>query len=351
MGRSVNDRRNLEESLPSEAYDGPLDDQLDFLVEGGEERTWRDGVSWSVIVSVIVHFCLITWVFFNYHPVTSNDKSAPMAKYVVLMKQNPDQQFTEAPGKKIDKTPLNAPYSDANRKASAPQPTGDQPAKRPGDGSGLYTPSTPRGSDARQPSPSSPAAAQSPAQVAQQQPTANDTTPAQQVPDERFAYRQPAAQASAAATGAIDWRRAAKEVKVCSLGTGQDEAESGGGGEKGFAETGPLSFESQWYPWGDYSASMVSKIRVHWKQNMPPLLYTGMKGIVSIRFKIHRSGAISDITVISSSGIPPYDFAAQKAIEQSSPLNPLPPDFTPDSERVICTFYYNYRDVASAPAR
>src|SRR5207253_4882240 len=104
-----------------------------------------DGVSWSVIVSVIVHIVLITWVLFNYHPVTSTDKAAPMTKYVVLMKQNP--QFTEAPGRKLEKAPLNAPYSDANRKASAPQSTGEQPTKRPGDGGPLYTPPTPRGDD------------------------------------------------------------------------------------------------------------------------------------------------------------------------------------------------------------
>jgi TonB family protein len=311
-----------------------LDEPLDFLIEG-QERSWRDGVSWSVIVSVVVHIALITWVLLNYHPVSSSDKQVPMSKYVVLMKQNP--QFTEAPGKKIDKAPLNAPYSDANRKASAPKPTGEQPTKRPGDGGPLYTPPVPRAGHGGDSPSSSPASPQQP-QLAQ----SNDGPPSRPVPDDQFAYRQPTAQA-AAATGPVDWRRAVKEVKIASLGTGQEGLDLGsdGGGEKGSVETGPLSFETQWYDWGAYASSMVSRIRVNWIANMPQLLKTGMKGVVTIRFTIHRTGRISDVTILNSSGAPPYDFAAKKAIELSSPLNALPADFPNDSERVTCVFYYN----------
>ena len=63
--------------------------------------------------------------------------------------------------------------------------------------------------------------------------------------------------------------------------------------------------------------------------------------VVTIRFTIQRSGAITDITILNGSGVPPFDFAAKKAIELSSPLNPLPKDFPNNSERVTCMFYYN----------
>ena len=52
-------------------------------------------------------------------------------------------------------------------------------------------------------------------------------------------------------------------------------------------------------------------------------------------------GSITNLTILNSSGIPPYDFAAKKAIELSSPLNPLPKDFPNPSERVTCMFFYN----------
>ena len=87
---------------------------------------------------------------------------------------------------------------------------------------------------------------------------------------------------------------------------------------------------------------MVNRIRVNWYANMPmPLLQTGLKGVLTIRFTIHRDGHLTDITILTSSGIPPYDFAAKKAIELSSPLNPLPKDFPEETERVTCMFYYN----------
>ena len=87
--------------------------------------------------------------------------------------------------------------------------------------------------------------------------------------------------------------------------------------------------------------SLISRIRVNWYANMPQIIRTGMAGVVTIRFTIHRDGRISDITILKSSTVPPYDFAARKALELSSPLNPLPKDFPNPTERVTAMFYYN----------
>jgi TonB family protein len=141
----------------------------------------------------------------------------------------------------------------------------------------------------------------------------------------------------------VNWQGAIREIgKVASLGGSQQGLDLGqNGGEKGFAKDGPLSFESSWYDWGEYAESMVSKIRVNWYNNMPQIIQTGLKGVVFIRITIHRDGRISDVTILSSSGVPPYDFAAKKALELSSPLNPLPKDFPNDTERVTFGFFYN----------
>ena len=53
-----------------------------------------------------------------------------------LIRQNP--QFTEAPGPKTNNAPLSAPFSDANRSASMPHPTGDKPTLRPGQSDAHY---------------------------------------------------------------------------------------------------------------------------------------------------------------------------------------------------------------------
>jgi TonB family protein len=314
-----------------------LQEQIDLVVVAEEKRK-AGGLSLSVIVSLIAHTALIIWFITSYKSVPA-PREVPIARYVELMRQQP-REFTEAPGPEVASAPLNAPLSDKNRKASMPEPTGPTPTKRPGDGSGgEYRP--PMGD----PGPRAPrAAAGAPPMPAPQQ-SAPSTNPAQHMPPatdtSSFIYREPV-KANAAA-GAIDWRGAIREAgKSMAGGAGGDGLDLANvGGEQGFAEQGPLSFETQWYDWGDYAQSMVSKIRVNWYANMPQIIRTGMKGVVTIRFTIHRDGRISDITVLNSSTVPPYDAAARKAIELSSPLKALPADFPNPTERVTCMFYYN----------
>ena len=202
-----------------------MEEHLDFVFE--EKR--RGGVSLAVALSLVLHAVFIVYVVATYRPVTQADAATPMVRYVELIRQN--KQFTEAPGPKTDTAPITAPYSNANRKASTPQPTGDKPTLRPGNG-GMYTPPAPV-----------------PVPAAHEEPAQRPEAPT-------FSYRPQQSNA-----GAVDWRNAIKEVgKIASLGTGQQSIDLGnaGGGEKGFAESGPVSFESQWYDWGEYASSMVS---------------------------------------------------------------------------------------------
>lgn len=303
--------------------------QLDFVLE---EKSQRGGVSVAIFFSIALHALFLTYILLNYHPVSEGDRPTAMVRYVELIKQNP-RTFTEAPGPKAKAAPLDAPFSDANRRASTPRPTGENPTTRPGEG-GFYTPPTPPAG--RQGQRAEQAAA---AEAELSRPSAT-TTPAAADPNgTTFTYRPP----SQKQAPAINWNNAIREVgKVASLGNGQQGVDLGqAGGEKGFAESGPLSFESQWYDWGDYAESMVSRIRVNWYNNMPQLIQTGLKGVVTIRFTIHRDGEITDIIILRGSGIPPYDFAAKKALELSSPLNPLPKDFPNPTERVTAMFFYN----------
>jgi len=302
-----------------------LSDELHFEVE---DRSRRGGVSAAIVVSAILHVLIIILFIQNYRPVTDADRATPMLHYVELIRQNP--QFTEAPGPKTKAAPLNASFSDANRRASTPNPNGDKPTPRPGQG-GFYTPAMKSGSEEN-------ARARRMA-AAESELSARPSQDSSSAAGATFTYRP----SQASASSGIDWRNAIREVgKVASISTGQQGMDLGGqGGDKGFAESGPLSFETQWYDWGDYAQSMVSRIRVNWYNNMPQLIQTGLKGVVTIRFTIQRDGRITNIEQLSSSGHPPYDFAARKAIELSSPLNPLPKDFPNPSERVTCMFFYN----------
>lgn len=320
-----------------------MQEQID-LVGATEEPPKAGGLSLSVIVSLVLHSAFIIW-FLQSRPETAPvQKNAPMTRYVELMQQNDEEvPHVEAPGPAVDHKPLRAPTSDANRRASMPEPTGLTPTKRPGDDSGLYQPRISDPSPVQQPRQQSHVTQQP--QPSQQglPPGVTKTTelaPQHTVPTDTFIYREPS-KASAVAAAQIDWRSAIREVKgPIGGGDGPDFGDNAGG-ERGLAEQGPISFETAWYDWGPYAQSMVSRIRVNWYANMPQLIRTGIGGVVTIRFTIQRDGRITEVVVLKSSGHPPYDFAARKAIELSSPLNPLPADFPNSNERVTAMFYYN----------
>ncbi|MGH9364063.1 MAG: energy transducer TonB family protein, partial [Thermoanaerobaculia bacterium] len=85
----------------------------------------------------------------------------------------------------------------------------------------------------------------------------------------------------------------------------------------GFKDTGPLSFDTSWYDWGPYAAEMVRRIKLHWE--IPSLAQLGWKGRVTIRYYIRGDGRVEEATILSRSGVPPFDHAALQAILTSSP--------------------------------
>jgi TonB family protein len=124
----------------------------------------------------------------------------------------------------------------------------------------------------------------------------------------------------------------------------------GGGGEQGsgfpnpgggFVDSGPLSFDTTWYDWGPYAAEMIRRIKLHW--DVPDLARFGWKGKVTVRFFILADGRVDGATILSRSGVPPFDYAAFQAILTSSPFRPLPKDLGSEREGVTVTFFYNIR--------
>ncbi len=114
----------------------------------------------------------------------------------------------------------------------------------------------------------------------------------------------------------------------------------------GFMDSGPLSFETSWYDWGAYADEMVRRIKLHW--DIPKLAELGWKGKLTIHFDIRVDGSVANPTLVSGSGIPPFDFAAMQAIVKSNPFKPLPKDLLKEvpgkeKEGVTVTFFYNMR--------
>lgn len=90
------------------------------------------------------------------------------------------------------------------------------------------------------------------------------------------------------------------------------------GGSGGITAAGMEHFEYAWY-----RAIVVSKLKEHWiKPVLPFKTAEPLQAIVY--FVIERDGAVSHIAMDATSGYPPLDRSAIRAIYDAAPLPPLP---------------------------
>jgi len=74
--------------------------------------------------------------------------------------------------------------------------------------------------------------------------------------------------------------------------------------------------------------------------NVPQAAMT-LRGHVVITFNVHKSGALTDVTVINPSSIESFNGAAYGSLIASNPTQPLPPEYPDEKAFFTVTFYYN----------
>jgi len=113
---------------------------------------------------------------------------------------------------------------------------------------------------------------------------------------------------------------------------------AGNGGAEGTA--GPLSFGTSVasldvdFPFSFYVDQMLQLIGANW---LKPDVPDGTVTVVA--FRIQRDGRISDVTIISASGLGVYDRAAVRAVYAANPLPPLPPEFRGENLGIHLRFH------------
>jgi protein TonB len=90
------------------------------------------------------------------------------------------------------------------------------------------------------------------------------------------------------------------------------------GGSGGITAAGMEHFEYAWY-----RAMVISKLKEHWTKPVLPFK-TAEPFQVIVYFIIERDGSVSHINIDTSSGYPPLDRSAVRAVYDSVPLPPLP---------------------------
>jgi periplasmic protein TonB len=92
--------------------------------------------------------------------------------------------------------------------------------------------------------------------------------------------------------------------------------------------------------YGWYVQAVRNRISSNWLlSTVSPNILTAPR--VYIDFNVQRNGTITDAKVTQSSGIPEVDRSALRAVLASSPLAPLPPDYS--GNQVTVEFYFDYK--------
>jgi TonB family protein len=90
-----------------------------------------------------------------------------------------------------------------------------------------------------------------------------------------------------------------------------------------------------------YIGKTMTTVKKNWIAAMPPEFYAGAKGKATVEFQIESDGKIENILLKTSSGTDSLDQAALKGVRDSSPLEPLPPNFRGSFVTLRLSLTYN----------
>jgi TonB family protein len=107
----------------------------------------------------------------------------------------------------------------------------------------------------------------------------------------------------------------------------------------GNGQFGPsIQFDTKGVEFGPWIRRFIAQVKRNW---FIPDAAAFLKGHVVLQFNVHKTGAITDISVVQPSPIEAFNNAAVNAIRGSNPTIQLPPEYPTDKAFFTVTFYYN----------
>jgi protein TonB len=138
---------------------------------------------------------------------------------------------------------------------------------------------------------------------------------------------------------APDEARGRTPTRGSEVQAGSAIAETGARGQGFGLSTGGGTGSGSWldvanFCCPDYIALMIDRITSNWNQRME------LAGLVIIKFTILRDGRIVDVSLYRSSGYAALDLNANRAVQVTRQLTPLPAEFPNQTLTVFLTFEY-----------
>jgi len=295
-----------------------FDDRFTDIEPVGRAINRRDGVA----AAVVVHVTLLLAVLFLPEYLPESQRANPL---IPPPEERPPQFVFVEP--KVDlkalRPPERADVSDLDRKARSversPTPSNPLPFAR-GDSPERVESSPEERMRGRGPAP----------EPTPPVPQPSPETPTQAEQDRLAMMQKPAAQPPAGGSLGEALKNLQKYVQDGSFNN-----QNGGHTQ----EFGPaIQFDTKGVEFGPWIRRFVSQVRRNW---FVPYAAMSMRGRVIITFNVHRSGAITDVTVVRPSEIDSFNTAAVNALLASNPTEPLPKEYPDDKAFFTVTFFYN----------
>jgi TonB family protein len=121
-------------------------------------------------------------------------------------------------------------------------------------------------------------------------------------------------------------------------GSGTGGSGSGSGAESGSAFSSQIGLTN--FPFTYYLQNIINRVSGNW---FTSLVDPGITGSfqVTVHFRIHRNGQVSDLKVEETSGIRSLDMSALRAIQSSAPFPPLPRAYEDDYLGIYLIFEHS----------
>jgi beta-lactamase regulating signal transducer with metallopeptidase domain len=114
------------------------------------------------------------------------------------------------------------------------------------------------------------------------------------------------------------------------------------------SQRGAFQCDTKGVEFGPWLKRFIQQVYANW--SVPQEIATGA-GHVVITFNVHKSGALTDVTVVAPCPIDSFNTAAFGSLVAANPASPLPPEYPDEKAFFTVTFFYNEPVADAAPAQ
>src|SRR5436190_5640157 len=113
-------------------------------------------------------------------------------------------------------------------------------------------------------------------------------------------------------------------------------------GGAGGQQFGPeIQFDTKGVEFGPWLNRFIAQLRRNWYAILPYEAMLGTKGHVAITFNVHKTGALTDVSVVGPCPIDAFNNAAFGALMATNPTSPIPAAYPDEKAVFTVTFFYN----------